>query len=325
MAGRFVDVAFSIDENFAKQGAVVLASLAAVADPDSHYRVHLLGDDLTPSTRRELRRIAEDAGIELRLVEVDDKAIRALPELSGKTRPAYFRLLLPEILDGVADRVLYVDADTVFCADPAELIDVELHGRAFAAVRSGWSPWLCCEGGPPNWRELGLDPRAPYFNSGVLVMDVAAWREENLSERSFAFLSDNRDTMTLMDQQALNSVVQGEWAELPPRWNQQEYVFSPTGLARVIWTEEEVREAIDEPGIIHYLGLHKPWMSAGNHPQSQRWFDALDTTKWVGWRPEERSPAAAAYNRLVVAWRVIRHGSIKGRSKAPSRHGRPVR
>ena len=37
--------------------------------------------------------------------------------------------------------------------------------------------------GLPNYVDLDLPPDVPYFNSGLLVMNLSRWREEALSTR----------------------------------------------------------------------------------------------------------------------------------------------
>ena len=81
-------------------------------------------------------------------------------------------------------------------------------------------PYLGSAQPVPNYRELGLVPEAAYFNAGVLLIDVAAWRDAELSRRSLACLAQYRQHVYWWDQYALNVVLAGRWGPLDERWNQ---------------------------------------------------------------------------------------------------------
>ncbi|MGH7426947.1 MAG: glycosyltransferase, partial [Candidatus Methylomirabilaceae bacterium] len=77
----------------------------------------------------------------------------------------------PEILPNRVEKAIYLDSDLVVHGNIAELWGVGLGGKPLLAVqdegaRTVGSPW-----GLRNYSELGLDPSAMYFNSGVLVFD----------------------------------------------------------------------------------------------------------------------------------------------------------
>jgi lipopolysaccharide biosynthesis glycosyltransferase len=42
---------------------------------------------------------------------------------------------------------------------------------------------------------LGMPANAPYFNSGVMLINLPAWRRENVSERALVFLQQYPDKL----------------------------------------------------------------------------------------------------------------------------------
>ena len=70
--------------------------------------------------------------------------------------------------------------------------------------------------GPPN----GQPGRpAKYLNSGVLLIDLAAWRAKSIERKVLAALRGPRPWLQWHDQSLLNSVLRGSWQELSPSFN----------------------------------------------------------------------------------------------------------
>lgn len=173
---------------------------------------------------------------------------------------AWSRIFLPDLLPE-EKRVIYCDIDTLACRDLAELYAVDLHGKALGAVLEHYSH----PGSHFNER-LNIPPEDPgYFNSGVLLMDLDRFRELDLTGRIVRYAAEHHDALTCPDQDALNGALSDEVMPLHPRWNWHD------GLTRNIlrsdpdkklWRGARPVEAVEAalcPGILHYMGPHKPW------------------------------------------------------------------
>ena len=139
----------------------------------------------------------------------------------------------------------------------------------------------------PNWQELGIDGTRNYFNSGVMVLNLKRWREENISDRLLECLNSNQEHVWCWDQYALNVVFAGQWGKLPARWNQGTHVHEyPCENSAPIAADEFV-EMRDQPAIVHYTTEYKPWNHRPFHPQRDLFYHHLDKTAFAGWRPEK--------------------------------------
>ncbi|CAN5664367.1 glycosyltransferase [soil metagenome] len=167
-----------------------------------------------------------------------------------RTESAYLRLALPQALAGDYRRLLYLDADVyVQGGDIAGLSSLDIGGRPLAAVRDN-SQWRTPGRRPEQFRRLGL-PGARYFNSGVMLIDVPAWRAARLTERCLDFAAEHQGRMIGHDQNLINCVLQGGWAELGPVWNWQ-YTWASRFF-----------EAMVGANIVHFIGPRKPWRHTG--------------------------------------------------------------
>ena len=125
-----------------------------------------------------------------------------------------------------------------------------------------------------------MSPRNAYFNSGVMLIDLAAWRSRNCTERFLSELQNPAGPNPLGDQDIFCRVFDGEIALLPPKWNfiSHFFLFSYNGLARVVggedrllFTREQYDDAQQDPRIFHFLGhtLGRPWYTSSRHPMRE--------------------------------------------------------
>ena len=167
-----------------------------------------------------------------------------------RTEAAYLRLALPAAFRAEYRRILYLDSD-VFPqgGDWRTLMGVDLGGRAIGAVRDNLQ-WRTPRRRPLQFRRLGLGPAA-YFNSGLLLIDVDAFNGQAVLERCLALAAARADRLVGLDQELLNAVLHGDWAELSPVWNWQ---YTRASM---------LFEAMEGAHLVHFIGGKKPWGHAG--------------------------------------------------------------
>lgn len=197
-----------------------------------------------------------------------------------KSNSTYARCFVPELLADVS-RCIYLDTDLIVCSDLTALQILDLQGKSSACVIDGGiaSP----EQQQRLRYNLKLKDPLHYFNSGVIVMDLDAWRRRQVQANVLKIAQDNHDVLDQMDQDALNMALADDWLMLDPKWN----------------TSKGKAEANFSDGIIHFLGNIKPWHAdyAGNF--QDRWFALLDRTAFAGQRPAKLLGLAAVYHRLA--------------------------
>lgn len=268
-------IACSADANYLPHAATLIQSLAASNPPD-RLSVNLVHDGSVSTKQRDaLMANCEQLGITLACLQPSPTEISELPPAGRFSKLIWSRLLLPELLPDV-DRVLYVDADTVVLHALDPLFTTPLEGQPLAAARAPTTVE-----GIRNLANLGLSPDFAYFNSGVLLMDLAEMRSENLSERIFRCARDRGASFRFPDQDALNLVCEERWQALHPRWNALASFFlgdSPQGSSNDL----EYLEARTSPAILHFEGsaLAKPWHARCLHPHREVYRQYRDRTPW---------------------------------------------
>ena len=145
--------------------------------------------------------------------------------------------------------------------------------------------------GVKGWRALGIPPEATYFNGGVLLLDLEAWRARNVSGRVRRYFNSTSH-IDYLHQEALNAVLWNDWHRLDSRWN---LLASRAG---------RVSDASDwrSPGIVHFAGRVKPWRVPVGGPFNEPYQRTLETVRAL----VPNSPATTAERCVSVYDRHLR-------------------
>ncbi|HEU4978620.1 MAG TPA: glycosyltransferase family 8 protein [Solirubrobacteraceae bacterium] len=250
-------------EDYLPQAAAMLHSVLARRG-ELEVQAHLLhGPRLRPRERERLRRVVEGGGAAIAFHAFTDAQVAGLPAPARFTPAVWYSAFLPERLPH-ADRVLVLDADTIAADDLSPLWETRLEGDLIAAVTNVFQPDHAFHAA-----RLGVDARA-YFNSGVLLMDLAALRRTGAMEEVLAYARAHPDQLPWADQDALNVVLGDARRALHPRWNCMNALFAFPHAGEVLGAEA-VREARAGPGIRHFEGpgANKPWRLRSRVPHRE--------------------------------------------------------
>jgi lipopolysaccharide biosynthesis glycosyltransferase len=214
----------------------------------------------------------------------------------GRTDIVYLRLALPDAFAGEYRQLLYYDADVfVQRGDFSAFLKVDLGGHVLGAVRDN-TQWRAPNRRPEQFRRLGI-PARPYFNAGMLMIDVDRFVETRMLARCVAFGREHRDRMIRHDQNLLNGTLQGDWAELAPYWNWQ-YTRSTM-----------LFEAMEGARVVHFIGPKKPWGHTGGQ-LPRRFRDAYRdffATHWPDMPPIPLDGLPPHRNRRYLRDVLVRH------------------
>jgi lipopolysaccharide biosynthesis glycosyltransferase len=303
-----IEIAMAVDAKYVRQLAVALVSISEQVDDPC--RVHVLHDGVSLADRERMQGKVSD--------RIDVAWIDARPAVDGRRLPRgiprsiYFRLYLAQLLPRDLERVIFLDADVIVRRSLRALWCASLGDAPIGAVRDAYLPWVA-RNRRFDWRGVDVSPDAPFFNSGVMVVDLRRWRDDGIGARALALLSEES---RMFDQRALNIVLAHNWAVLDPRWNVQSYhLTGDTCLAFVSEGRERLDEALRDPAIVHFTGgsFNRPWQAPCRNPYRDEWLAYLDRTAWRGWRPDPEPALVRAWGRATRAFHVLRYGGVGDR------------
>ena len=202
----------------------VVSALATLART-RRTSLHILDGGVSVSSKARLEAMAGRIrpGTLIEWLPIDEGLFREAPLGPGKSRMAYARIVLPDLL--AASKCVYLDCDILVFRDLAELFDLHLNpGAVLAAVLDSETLTVASDA-PLVAAKMGLSAAAPYFNSGVLLMDLTELRRERLLIQALEFLHIWKGHYRYWDQSALNCLLHNRIHWLPEHWNRASWLF----------------------------------------------------------------------------------------------------
>jgi lipopolysaccharide biosynthesis glycosyltransferase len=276
-ADKIVVVASS-DDNYAVPLHVLFCSLLHNTSRPDRFELFIIDDGITSEKKQKLTDEVVSLGAQATFLAVDQAAYAGLPTQKHISAAAYYRISIPELFDESVTRAIYLDCDLIIRADLQDLWDVDLDGHAVAAVENI---------SRSAYKKSGLS-QADYFNSGVLVLDLAKWREQNISEKFRIFMVEHQELIKFYDQCGLNGVFRGHWVRLAPHWNMQSGIYNNSAQIKRMKEAGDYDKAVWSPSIVHYIGWSKPWRLCF-HPLEGEYRRYLEMTIYKG-MPLEATP-----------------------------------
>lgn len=214
------------------------------------------------------------------------------------TEAASFRLLLPELLPEY-DSIVYIDCDVIVRQDIGELYrETELGSNYLGVVFE--AP---IENQAERFKALGCDPHR-YFNSGFLLMNLAAMRKDKISEKLLE--ACRVDYLEFPDQDALNQVCQGHVVPLSPVYNGIRTFFLTQYKADFVRQySEDLWKEVQDYGTIHYTG-GKPWnIFSVKFGEWWKTYDSLPDEIKEEWIPNEKMHRLWSMYRIPIVGKTI--------------------
>ncbi len=252
-----------------------VTALTSACENNRHnaLAIYYLHAGLPESVMDGLRDHFERYSATIVFVRVDDAQVARFHTEAHLTSAAYYRVLCADLLPPEIDRVLYLDCDVVVEAALDRLYATDLRGRAVGAVRDAYL-------NAPKWQAhlkavTGIAVPS-YFNSGVMLIDPAAYRASRVGPAVVELLGRCSQHLPYADQDAFNVMLQGHWMPLHARWNLQSYWYTLDYAYRAATAggsdAREVVAGLRAPGIVHYTTASKPWHFMNAHPRKQRYW-----------------------------------------------------
>ncbi len=294
-----MNIVYASNDNYARHLAVSLCSLLDNNRDFEEIYIYILSMGLSDETRDRLHSVVDRFGRKLEIIELGDLKERFSYEVDtgGFDISIMARLFVGEVLPESVDRLLYLDCDTVVLRSLKHLWEIDLKSCMAGAVME---PTIYSE----IKEQIGLKEEEPYFNSGVLLIDMKKWREENAQSQLLNFYQSMGGKLFAGDQDTINGALKGQIRPLSPKYNffTNYRYFRYDHLVRLSpvyggISRKSFEKAKRYPTIIHYMGDERPWIAGNLNHYRRAYTMYLAQTPWAG-APKEngRRIYMAAYH-----------------------------
>ena len=255
-----VVVAFICDDGYVVPTCVAITSLLESKNEDTVYDIHIVCASLSEENESIFRQFERER-VTIHIIRQNAERFVGLHAFQEgaycvATPAALLKFVLPELLSDY-DKVLYLDGDLLVREDLTALYATDLGDAYLAAIVDSGSLYL---------HNQFIDCVQNYFNSGVMLLNLAGMRRDNLTETLIRTKMELNDS-NLMDQNVFNCVCDGKMIPLSVRYN-----FQPLSLIRAAgkWTVDQINERYGtdycdesslfaDAAIVHFSSKDKPW------------------------------------------------------------------
>jgi len=245
-----IPIFFASDDNYIPFLAVAISSLQENASADYNYRIIILNEGLSSANMAKIQKFAQ-SNFTIEYFDISHRINQLREALSLRLRDyysvaIYYRMFIPTLFPEL-DKAIYLDGDIVVLGDISEFYQTNVEGKLVAGINDRLvfdTPEFV------QYAEEAVGIKASeYFNSGVLVMNLKEFREQNIEEKFLDYLIKYNFDSVCPDQDYLNVLCRNSKVLLPVYWNKMplpDQTFDHSTLK-----------------LLHYNSFEKPWRHDG--------------------------------------------------------------
>ncbi len=240
-----MNILISVNEHYLRYAKTLLHSLRLTnADP---VHVYLMYVEMSEAALTEFELFLQlRLDMECTAVQVDYSSFEGMPVGRHYSIEIYNRLLAQYLLPKTVERILYLDVDIIVRGDLSSFYHQPLSKDVYLVACVDWN--YQSERIKMHQVTIGLPQEYAYFNSGVLLLDLAKLRDCVTPSQVFAATKMLSEKLLFPDQDILNYLYQNnvQYAD------EVIYNFQAFDVHSNAFSEEN-------NVIMHYAGIQKPW------------------------------------------------------------------
>ena len=299
-----LNIVYTTDRGYLPQTAVSITSVCENNKEIPCISFFVLGQGLSREDQRSLADLAKSYGTEGHARRLVVREIGRMEtyfdfsfDTSGWNPIVLARLVMDRFLPEDMERVLYLDGDTIVRGDLRPLWTADLHGCVIGA---------CAEPTCSHERKEALGLKGmPYYNAGVLLVDLKRWRGEGAGREIIEYYRNSGGALFANDQDAINAGLKGRIYSLSVTYNYHNtydiyrYRLLEKNCDYPVPSREELALIRRDPCIVHFLGEERPWRRGNTHRFRDEYLAYLDRTPWKGEGLED------GWREYFVCWRIF--------------------
>lgn len=293
-----MDIVYSSSDSYCEIAGISILSLLEHNRNVKELNLYLIDNQISAENKQKLEGMIASFGRTLTYLAHPDIEKRSATEINvGRWNiSTFYRLFLPSMLPETVKKVLFIDCDTLVMQDLTPLWEMDMGDKWLYGVDD-------CRGAAYR-TNLGLQPTDNYINNGVLLVDLDAWRKNNVEDMFLRYIRENQGDITFVDQGVQNGVLSklGRSGILHPKYNCMTvfFAFDYKNLIKlrkppVPGDPAQYREAVENPAIVHFQSCFRmsirPWVASCKHPYAKTYLAYKAKSPWkdTPMKPDDRT------------------------------------
>jgi lipopolysaccharide biosynthesis glycosyltransferase len=245
-----MNILVTLDAKYIHPLKVMLKSLF-MNNPGEVFSIFLMHSTLKEEELHVIKEFTDKNGHQLIAITIGDDYFVDAPVVKHYSKEMYYRLLAFKFLPSDLDRILYLDPDIMVINGIRELYDMDISDYLYAAAYHDFASVK-----EINKLRLKAYEIEAYYNSGVMLMNLALQREKIAEQEIYDFVEVNKKKLILPDQDILNGLYSKDIKsidELLYNYDARFYLYYKLS------SKADMDYIINHTSIIHFCGKKKPW------------------------------------------------------------------
>ncbi|ECL2835969.1 glycosyltransferase family 8 protein [Campylobacter jejuni] len=242
-----IHIFFTINDVYSGYLSACMISILDSLDRDYIPYFYIIDGGISEKNKNKLKFLNIGREFYVEFIAVNQDLFKNLPNSSQShiSNETNYRFLVSTIKPNL-DKCIFLDVDLVAVGDISKLWEICIDDYYMAAV-SDQAP-LHSE----SWTlKLPLPYDYLYVNTGVTLINLKKWREDNIQELLFQNSAQYAEILQFPDQDTLNITLYKKIKYLSHIYNAMP--------VQTYYNEKQKQEAFSNPQIIHWAGYKKPW------------------------------------------------------------------
>lgn len=307
-----MNIVYTVDNKFVPQLATGICSICE-NNKDEELCFYVVSKGITDNNKDALTKYVSTYGKKLCIIELSD--IKDYVDFDFDTSSwndiVLARLFLDRWLPDDVEKILYLDGDTMVRGSLHDLWKIDLTNYVIGAAVE---PTV----NGKRKKAINLESTKPYYNAGVLLINMKKWREMDAGKIVLDFYRKHQGRLFANDQCAINGALKDDILQIPISYNffnsyrfyNYKSLVKMMKPARFI-SKEEYQRSCNHPVIIHFLGEERPWRVGNKHPYTKEYLVYRNKTPWadvpleLGW--ENYFKLFNLFNAIMKPFPMLRY------------------
>lgn len=244
-----MNILISVDEKYLDIAETMLFSLKK--NTKEKIDVYLLNCSLPRERVLCFEQYLEnECDMTLYVIAVDPEFFDTFPVDSCFSIEMYYRILAQFLLPESLDRILWLDADIIILKDIRAFYHQSFNGMKYVVCpdRCNSDQGTVSQTIRIQKERLGIPDEHLYFNSGVMLINLALLRQETKMDHIMQKCVELKDRLLYPDQDLLNAFYVGQ-----TKYAERFYNYQLLGMRKI------PKDDTEQVSILHYTGQNKPW------------------------------------------------------------------
>ena len=224
-------------------------------NPNTDFRFHVLTHDFSDESKQAVEKIRtryKNFSIDYATPDLSLFSDLKL-NINYISIETYFRYVIADLYPDI-DKGLYLDADMAVTGCLDELWNTDISNYYAAGVSDVYVEYF------EHKKTIGLANEDIYINAGVILLNLAAIRRDDLVKKLFQNTREMRDKIEYQDQDGINITFRGRILPLHEKWN----------LCAGSYYDGANDTRLRNMVIMHYNGHFKPWVEGDSSTELHR-------------------------------------------------------